>query len=992
MTTTILEDYIEYYNEYCEIHGKNNTTVFIQVGSFYEAYGTDKLGPDLLALSKLIGVIRSRKNKKKSVTMSNPYVLGFPKVSLVKFLDILIENNYVVVIVDQVTKTITETDTEKPKKKKKKEKEHRQVTNVYSKATYIENIDKNEGNYMVCVYITNDDQKDSSSLFSIGITGIDLSTGHVNIHEAYSTKYDEMFAFDEMERFMNSIDPKEMHIYYQDNTKEGKSDKNKSKRDEEYICNYLKINKDTCRFITDVNKKYHQMDFQTEMLKKVYKSDESMISPIEHLDLETNLYSLVSLVVSFDCVHNKNEKLLKNLTKPIRFKNENNLALGNNAVRQLDIIESNNDNTKCKYKSLFHVINKTETALGERFLRMRLLSPLIKIDELNNIYDVTDEIITLKLHKIIDKYMVNVKDIERLQRKMELQIIKPYELCMFIESYENIYDLILEIKKTKCKKIQLMLPDSEHIKNIKKMIDRVDKTFDRDELEKYSSQEIVTAIFKKDIHEDIDDLINNVDKAYSFMVKLTESLDGLIKTSGQSCVHIKKNNRDGYYLHLTNIKANILIDKITKLKEIKVDNMKIKSSLLIFKKSEKITKIYFPSIDQTSDDIEENSKKLEILSKQYFLNEVKKIHKKYNKTFYFSNKYIATLDYLNSSAKVALAYGYVRPTLKKNKCSCVSANKLRHPIIERIIEHEYIPHDIDLGKNMKGMLLYGVNAVGKSSLMKAIGLSVIMAQAGLFVPAEKFVLTPYESLYTRITGDDNIFRGLSSFSLEMVEVNAILKRSNKRTLVIGDEVCKGTEHISGIAIVAATILKLSDADASFIFATHLHEIMTLNEIKELQNVKAYHLGITYDEQTKSLIYDRTMKEGSGEHVYGITVARHIIQDKNFIDSAIKIKNQLLEIDDELITNKKSKYNSKLLVYECELCGKRNKKSHVSNLETHHINHQKDCENDLVKTKKYIQKNHKSNLIVLCNECHDKIHDNKIKINGYVMTSKGKKIK
>jgi DNA mismatch repair protein MutS len=202
----------------------------------------------------------------------------------------------------------------------------------------------------------------------------------------------------------------------------------------------------------------------------------------------------------------------------------------------------------------------------------------------------------------------------------------------------------------------------------------------------------------------------------------------------------------------------------------------------------------------------------------------------------------------------------------------------------------------------------------------------------------------------------------------MVELNAILKRASNKTLVIGDEVCRGTEHISGNAIVATTIMELSKTNSSFIFATHLHELSEIDEIKELKNVKSFHLQVDYDSKNDTLIYDRKLKEGSGDSIYGITVARHIIHDVEFIDHAIKIKNKLLKISDTLIPDKKSRYNSQVYVYKCENCGKTDVP-----LDTHHIHHQEDCENGFVKDKPYIKKNQKSNLRVLCKECHELKH-------------------
>ena len=377
------------------------------------------------------------------------------------------------------------------------------------------------------------------------------------------------------------------------------------------------------------------------------------------------------------------------------------------------------------------------------------------------------------------------------------------------------------------------------------------------------------------------------------------------------------------------------------------------------------------------------------LNKLYFLKKLFDLFHKYSNMFFELNKFVSQLDFIKSSAKVAIKFGYTKPNLINKKYGYIKAEKLRHPIIERLVNYEYVPHNVELGNTLKGMMIYGLNACGKSSYMKAIGLAIILAQSGMYVPCEHIELSPYDSLYTRITGDDNIFRGLSSFSLEMVELNAILKRANNKTLVIGDEVCRGTEHISGNALVASSLITLSKSEASFIFASHLHEIMNFDEIKELKNVKAFHISVTYDDKTQSLIFDRQMKEGSGNQIYGVTVAQHIIQDKNFIDLAIKFRNKLTSSNPGILSGKTSKYNNNVVVYECHLCGSTDKVCHISNLETHHINFQKDCENGLVKNKKHLSKNSEANLVVLCNECHDKIHAGKIILDKYVMTSKGR---
>jgi hypothetical protein len=175
--------------------------------------------------------------------------------------------------------------------------------------------------------------------------------------------------------------------------------------------------------------------------------------------------------------------------------------------------------------------------------------------------------------------------------------------------------------------------------------------------------------------------------------------------------------------------------------------------------------------------------------------------------------------------------------------------------IQKVKKRNYCGFETDGNKRF---LLKDFTVTHNSTFMKSIGIGVIMAQSGMFVPASTFEYSPYDSLFARITANDNIFKGLSSFALEMTELRAILKRTNSKTLVIGDEVCRGTENISGNSIVAATIIQLAKKKSSFIFASHLHELSKMERIKKLKNVKPYHLTISYNEKTNELIFDRLL--------------------------------------------------------------------------------------------------------------------------------------
>ena len=232
---------------------------------------------------------------------------------------------------------------------------------------------------------------------------------------------------------------------------------------------------------------------------------------------------------------------------------------------------------------------------------------------------------------------------------------------------------------------------------------------------------------------------------------------------------------------------------------------------------------------------------------------------------------------------------YCRKTITQP--SFINAKQVRHPIIERINDnYEYIPNDVNLSQDsVSGILLYGCNMCGKSSYMKSVGLNVIMAQAGFYTAADSFEFFPYEYIFTRISGNDNLFENQSSFAVEMLELRNIFKRCNNRSLVLGDELCRGTESVSGKAIVAAGICKLRATDSQFIFATHLHGLDSIDEVKSLTNVKAYHLSVEYCRTTERLIYDRHMREGSGSSLYGLEVCKAMDMDTDFLEIANRIR-------------------------------------------------------------------------------------------------------
>lgn len=1011
MSNNIVTEYINSHKEYVKKYGEK-TIVLMQVGSFFEMYMTNEAGPNLREISQILNIVCTKKDKSiLEVSIRNPYMLGFPLVATDKFITLLIQNGYTIALIEQVTPP--------PEPKRK-------CTNIYSPSTFISPTPNVETNYAVSLYFEYESQKlkknsNISSLLCIGLSAIDVTTGKVIVEEALSTIVDTELALDLALRFIINHSPREIFLIHNGS---GKMDLNT-------ICEYLQLDMKICK-IKKYDNKYNKLSYQEELLGNIYKNSKSNVSLIEILDIEHKYYGRSAFVMLLDYLYEYSPKIVSSLGMPSTTETFNNLLLGNNAVYQLSVLSHDESMymSGTKYKSLYDVVCNASTPMGKRYIKYILSNPLKNPKDINSILSHVEYLISNDKYKSFIDKLSTICDIEKLKRKCNLGILQPYEFSDFIETFDTIESLQTILKDTP---LSNLIFNKDYHNQLVSFNKYSKKTFNLNELKKNLLRDIKTNFFNKNVSSDIDNLVKKFDIEYDTLNKVKSYFDIIlnkIKTNKSTkktqkstpidtnLISISNTKTEGYYLQMSSLRfksIEIFLKKHTNndsedevsssdeesdesstsediCNNINLNNFEIKTlksvTKLFLKKNKKIEEQDIASIQEEL---------IKLVEKVYQV-ELKNMIEKYEKLFDKVISFITYLDYVVSNAITANKFAYTKPQIidSKTKESYLKAKNMRHPIVERLIDYEYVPHSIELGNELKGILIYGLNSSGKSVLMKAVGLSVIMAQCGMYVPAKSFELAPYSSIYTRITGNDNLFKGLSSFTLEMVELNAIIKRADKSSLVIGDEVCRGTEHISGNAIVASTIVSLSESGSSFIFATHLHELIHLECIKSLESVKAFHLSVDFDPKTDSLIYDRQLKEGSGDKVYGILVAKYIIQNKNFIDLTLKIKNELTNTFDTMISGKKSRYNSEVYVYKCQICEKNNIKGDILPLETHHINFQKDCtegKNSKVnkENKEHILKNSSSNLIVICDDCHHKIHNGELNIKGTVMTSKGKKI-
>ena len=343
----------------------------------------------------------------------------------------------------------------------------------------------------------------------------------------------------------------------------------------------------------------------------------------------------------------------------------------------------------------------------------------------------------------------------------------------------------------------------------------------------------------------------------------------------------------------------------------------------------------------------------------------------------------AEIDLAWTVARLAKEWLWVRPSFDAATEGYIDVTNLRHPILERIQSQgsPYVSHTIALGSldgpmsSHAGFLLYGMNASGKSSLMKAIGLCTLLAQCGFPVPAAICRISPFTSIFTRILGNDNLWAGLSSFAVEMTEFREILRFSDERSLVLGDELCSGTESLSATALVAAGVETLAARKAKFVFATHLHELATLPDIAGLATVKAVHLKVHYDAAADRLVYDRHLAPGAGSALYGLEVCRALDLPTGYLDRATAIRQSLAG----WTAPTQSVYSTAVAVMKCAVCGS------GSGLETHHIRPQADAATAAAEG---FDLNAPGNLVCLCTGCHDDHHAGRLTIEGWQDTSAG----
>lgn len=943
-------------------------------------------------VSLLLNMQLTSKNKEKPHSMDNPFMVGFPTPVYENHRDLLLMNGYTIVRIDQKIRTAEGENVE------------REVVEISSSSTEIEHtltIQPTGTNSIVSLFIECQKAKGVSenNVVVSGMSCLDVTTGQSLVCEVYSKERDEVYAIQEIYRFLAAHRPVELILHVT------KLPEDQSGAYLKYLNKILELEKYPTQVVrcNQLDPNFQKLEYQDQFLRKVFptKVPEGTLvqngtkgprSIIEDLNLEKFHYGRISYLILLQHCYEHNEALLRKLHRPqVNWTDEKtHLILTDNALNQLDIFPRQIEKRKKGiYDCLLSVVDLTSTSLGSRYLRRNLLNPITDVERLELYYAMTDELFhDTKLLNTIESILKKIPDIERLHRKVQMGVIKPREFVSLFRTYQSIrelYVLLYQVcfpatgeAKQALKGLFMAKADVDDFNDCLTEIWTI-INFDKLDRVKFTSNiggkaqklQCDDSFINQGHDSELDQIQTSLQQYQNWLHTICEHLNSLLESTRGKKIEptferakttTAENEED------TEGSSELTIGLYTtphKAKVIKGSQVNHQlCGTLEFHQVKSKTMISSEIINPCCRSIESMQTTLE----QKLLAKFFEIVAKVATRTYFSglNTFIATLDFIKSNAQCALKYKYYRPSIDKSASkSFVRVSGLRHPLIERIITTEYIPNDVELNGN--GLLLFGINSTGKSSLAKALALSVIMAQSGMFVPGSLHFY-PYSKIITRLSGNDDILKGQSSYIVEMSELRTILRNADSNTLVVGDELCRGTETVSGTSLTVATIQTLTERKTSFIFSTHMHHLPSLKTVKglvESKKLRIAHLTALHDDKSNRLIYHRILEEGPGSSLYGLEVCKSLGIDKEFITLANEIRKGLDNVPGMLLSTKKSRYNNRIYVDQCSLC-------HTSlNLQTHHIQEQSKADE-----REYIDHYHKNssfNLLVLCATCHQKIH-------------------
>lgn len=708
-------------------------------------------------------------------------------------------------------------------------------------------LDEKTNNFLLSLYMDN---------LGVGLSYVDNSTG-----EMYTTEYrgnidkNYKFILDELAK----ISPSEIicNEEFLENEKYIKIIRNNSNP---YISNFDKVD------LKDSN-----LD---NNIKKLFKKDD-----FKSLGIEGKIYSIIATSKLVEYLYNTQMNSLEHITKLSFYEPEKYMAMDYNTRVNLEINET--IRSKSKKGALISIIDKTQTSMGGRLLKKWLEQPLIDISSINIRLDIVEYFYNnLIILDEIRTLLRDIYDIERLATKISSGNCNGKDLIFLKTSISKLPEL----------KYKLVNTDNSAISDFANKIDELTDVFDL--IHKSINEDPPMTItegnlIKKGYNKELDDLLDASHRGKELLSNLENKEK---KNTGIKNLKVGYNRVFGYYIEVT--KSNLTM----------VPDYFIRKQTLA--NSERYFTEELKEIESKILGSEEKSLQLEYQIFQDVRNQVKDQILRLQEV----SRNIAIIDGLTNFAYIANANNYVRPTI--NKKDILSIEEGRHPVVESSIDNNlFIPNDTYLdGDKDLIQIITGPNMSGKSTYMRQIAIITLLAQIGSFVPAKSANISIVDSIFTRIGASDNLAQGESTFMVEMNEVSNILKSASSKSLIILDEVGRGTSTYDGLSIAWAVVEHIaSTIKAKTLFATHYHELTQLSTRFDCIN----NLTILAEEVGEDIVFLRKIAAGSTNRSYGIQVAKLAGIDKVVIDRANEIL-RTIEGSHEININEKKEVNSKQL--------------------------------------------------------------------------------
>ena len=588
-------------------------------------------------------------------------------------------------------------------------------------------------------------------------------------------------------------------------------------------------------------------------------------------ELKSNKLDIPAIGGLLEYLQETQKRSLKNISKITKVKNNQFMVIDMNTRRNLELVESIRE--RKKYGSLLWLMDMTKTSMGARKFRSMFDQPLQSATQINERLDAVEELSkNLILRDRLAESLSNIKDIERISGKIAYGNILPKDLIMLKTSLAQLPEIRGLIANTKAKKL---VSTAENLVDFGEIVSLLENAI----IENPPALIKEGGYIKEGFNEELDQLRHARQIAKLECEKLEEIER---EQTGIKNLKIHSNSVFGYYIEVSKGQTNLV--PLRYIRKQTIAN------------SERYTTEELQKIEDKIFNSQENAIKLEEklykMLIEYLAN--------YLSSFADVAKAIAELDALLSLAQVAVKYNFCKPTIGKN-IKKIEIDEGRHPVVERFAkEGSFITNDTMLDcEDNKMMIITGPNMAGKSTYMRQVAIITFLAHIGSFVPAKSAEIAITDRIFTRVGASDDLAFGQSTFMVEMSEVANILANATDKSLVVLDEIGRGTSTFDGLSIAWAVVEYISkNLNCKTLFATHYHELSELEGV--IGGVKNY--KITVKEINDSIVFLRKIVRGHANRSFGIEVAQLAGVPDKVIERAKEISLSLEKVNQKLDMN------------------------------------------------------------------------------------------